>query len=199
MTKNTWNRIGLMCLMLLLLGGQLHRLPAQHIRIQIKVPPKLALEDTRMLDFGTIQDTGWIHINRNDPRVGAFAISNQENVKVQVSVYTPTALELDQDTHLPIRLEASWLNDGTSRPWMAVPFNPAPPTSQIILPAPPITSLPYLSEFASFILSDNVADSQSASENESLTAWVYLSGSLYVGELKPGVYQGQVYVTIEYE
>ncbi|MCK9327839.1 MAG: hypothetical protein M0P69_20250, partial [Bacteroidales bacterium] len=90
MTKNTWNRIGLMCLMLLLLGGQLHRLPAQHIRIQIKVPPKLALEDTRMLDFGTIQDTGWIHINRNDPRVGAFAISNQENVKVQVSVYTPT-------------------------------------------------------------------------------------------------------------
>jgi hypothetical protein len=51
MNKNTWNRIGLMCLMLLLLGGQLHRLPAQHIRIQIKVPPKLALEDTRMLDL----------------------------------------------------------------------------------------------------------------------------------------------------
>jgi hypothetical protein len=44
-----------MCLMLLLLGGQLHRLPAQHIRIQIKVQPKLALEDTREEDPAYLQ------------------------------------------------------------------------------------------------------------------------------------------------
>jgi len=173
---------------------------AQFIRIQVQVPSKAAFYEMTMPQFGNLyKDDGWIIIPPGDPRIGSFNITNFQNVTVMVGIASPGALVLDDYNQLPLILEAAWLNDGTNRPNHAIPFEAIAQSRKLTLPSATGKSARFEGDYATFSLRNQATLSKTSTIQVPYTAWVYLYGSLYVGDVKPGIYTGEVFVTTEYE
>ena len=174
---------------------------AQFLRIQLKVPTKAAYYDITMPRFGNLYpNAGWIVIPPGDPRIGSFNISNIENITVMVGIAAPASLVMNEENQLPLRIEAAWLNDGTNRPHVAIPFEPLAQNRKLTLPSTVGKTTRFIGDYATFNLRSTTSfTGKSTLSDDPLTAWVYLFGALYVGDVEPGIYKGEIFVTIEYE
>jgi len=173
---------------------------AQFVRVRVKIPPKSTFYNMTMPTFGNLfADAGWVSISPGDPRIGSFSISNFENVQVMVGIVAPGALVMDEQNQLPLQIEAGWLNDGTNRPDEAVQFDALAQNRKLSLPAAVGSSMLFRGDYATFNLRNTANITRNSANKELLTAWVYLFGSIYVGDVKPGIYKGEIFITTEYE
>lgn len=164
-------------LLMLLSGGQAQ---AQFMQLQLVIQNEVAILDARNLRMGEIPvNYGWVQVKPGDEFSGRFSIQAAENVNVLVSVQAPEALVKDAHNRLPFQLQAGYLNNGTRRAHQATPFN---------------------SNTARFPLNNSgkLAD-RLRPENGQLEATIFLFGATYAGDVRPGLYEGVITITTEYE
>ena len=163
--------------LLLLSGGQVQ---AQFMQLQLVIQNEVAILDARNLRMGEIPvNFGWVQVEPGDDFSGRFSIQAAENVNVLVSVNAPEALVKDERNRLPFQVQAGYLNNGTRRAHQATPFN---------------------SNTARFPLNKTgmLAD-RLRPEGGQLEATIFLFGATYAGDVSPGLYEGVITITTEYE
>lgn len=152
---------------------------AQFMRIQLVVDEEVSISDVRTLETGQIPvNYGWFQISISDDYAGRFTIRAFENINLLVSVQAPDELVLDANNTIPFRLETAYMNAGDMDLRQTVPFR---------------------GNNASFPISNRglLTDSMPGLQLP-LEAAIIFYGSVYVGAVDPGVYSGEVVVTINY-
>ncbi len=153
--------------------------PAQFMRIQLVIDEEISISDVRTLETGQIPlNFGWFHIDLNDDYAGRFTIRTSENINLLVSVQAPDELVLNANNTLPFQLEAAYLNTGNRNLRQAVAFD----NKQAFFP----------------IINNGLLIENMSSQQLPLEASMFFYGSVHVGQVDPGVYSGEVVVTINY-
>jgi len=153
--------------------------PAQFMRIQLVVDEEISISDVRTLETGQIPlNFGWFHIDLNDDYTGRFTIRAMENINLMVSIQAPDELVLNANNTLPFQLEAAYLNTGNRNLRQAVALD----NKQAFFP----------------IINSGLLIENMPSQQLPLEATMFFFGSVYVGQVDPGVYSGEVVVTINY-
>lgn len=154
---------------------------AQFMQLLLVIPNEVAINEARNLRMGQIPvNYGWVLVALGDDEfTGRFSIQADENVNVLVSINAPEALVKDGNNKLPFQIKAAYLNNGTKQAHQATPFNGSK---------------------AQFPLNrtGRLAD-RIRPEGGQLEATIFLFGATYAGEVNPGLYQGVITITTEYE
>ena len=149
------------------------------MHFHLVVDNEFAVSSLQNPDFGIIPvDTGWVHLPVESERAGFFAISSTENVQLIAAVTSPERLVMNSSNSIPLRLEAAYTQDGLTNPGLATPF---------------------VDKRASFTPSTRgMLIDKNYTWLRELKANVFLYGAVYVGDVEPGVYYGEVVVSLEY-
>lgn len=153
---------------------------AQFMQLQLVIQNEVAIMDARNLRMGEIPvNYGWVKVAPGDDFSGRFSIQAAENVNVLVSISAPEALVKDAGNRLPFQIQAGYLNNGTRRAHQATPFN---------------------GNQARFPLNreGKLAD-RLRPEGGQIEATIFLFGATYAGDVRPGLYEGVITITTEYE
>ncbi|MDR4988980.1 MAG: hypothetical protein RG741_09115 [Bacteroidales bacterium] len=166
-------------LFLLLLTGPVHT-QAQFLRLQIVIEEDFSITGVSFLNPGVLPvNFGWIQIPIHDRAAGRVTLAAAENINLIVSFNAPEVLVLDENNTVPLRLQAAYINDGGTDTRRAVNFN---------------------GNSAQFRLSRSgqLVDKMNPRYHR-LETNVYFFGSMFTGDIRPGVYRGTLSVTVEYE
>ena len=121
---------------------------------------------------------GWLHIDADHQNAGRISIHATENTTLLLSLEAPDSLVMDDQNILPFRLEAAYIQDGLTVPGLATPF---------------------VDKRASFTLSSRgILIDENYTWLRELQTNVFLYGAVYVDDVEPGVYYGEVVVSLEY-
>lgn len=152
---------------------------AQIMRLQFVVEEEFSIRNVRYVNPGLLQHgLGWVAFQNHDLSAGHFSISASENVNILVTYEAPEELTKDADNTLPVKIEAAYLNDGTNNARNAITFNDN-------------------NAFFQINNSGLMVDKMDARIHK-LECWVYFYGSIYLGDVEPGVYYGFLKVRVEY-
>jgi hypothetical protein len=163
-------------LLLLLLGSHAG---AQQMHFRLVVENEFAVTGFRYPDFGNIPvNSGWAYLPVESEQAGFFNISATENIPLIATIQPPERLVRDSSNTISLRLEAAFVRDGQTNPALAKPF---------------------ADNYASFTLSSRgmLIDKNYTWLNE-LQTNVFLYGAVDVGDVAPGVYFGEVMISLEY-
>lgn len=168
----------LCCLVILLLLFAFQG-KSQQMHFHLVVENEFAVSSLRNPDFGiTPVDTGWVHLPFESERAGFFAINATENVQLIATITPPDSLVMNPSNSISFRLEAAYLQDGNNNPTLATPF---------------------ADNRASFTLSSRgTLIDENYTWLRELQTNVFLYGAVFVGDVEPGVYYGEVVVSLEY-
>ncbi len=162
-----------------LLVASLHT-QAQFLRLQILIEEEFSITGASILNPGVLPvNFGWIQIPIHDDAAGRITLVAAENINVIVSFNAPEALVLDENNTVPLRLQAAYINDGGTDTRRAVDFNGS--TAQFRLSR-----------------SGQLVDKMDPRLHR-LETNIYFFGAMFTGDIRPGVYQGTLSVTVEYE
>lgn len=153
---------------------------AQFINIQIKVEPELTAKVEQELRFGNIvSNSGKINIGLGDASMGVFSIKALYTQSVYVELNFPDFLENTNpvfDSTIPLFLEIAYNNSGIEN----------------------INSSKYLSNNSGFI-----SIFEAHSEKKPKFIWqdlyLYIFGTLDVGDIPNGVYNGEIQLIVYYD
>ncbi len=161
----------------LLLPGQA---TAQFMQLQLIVQNEVAITEARNLRMGQIPvNYGWVQVGPGDDFSGRFSVQAAENVNVLVNIDAPEELVLDEHNRLPFQVQAGYLNNGTRRAHQATPFE---------------------GNQARFPLNrEGLLVDRLRPENGQVEATIFLFGATFAGDVRPGVYEGVITITTEYE
>lgn len=150
---------------------------AQYVNVQIDIQAVVDAEVRQSLSFGTmISDSGINRIEPGHPDMGIFAIRVLQTQSMLFNLELPDYLvhtNPETDARIPISLEAAYTNFGTDD------FTRA------------ITMRTPFEEVAMTIPDDPF--------HEWATAYIYLYGEIFVGDIPEGDYHGEIILNIEYE
>lgn len=153
-------------------------LRAQFVHFSMRVEPELSAGVIQRLDFGTVVVNSGINtVEPGNPRMGVFEIRSLNNRELLVTLHAPEYLvhtDRDMEDRIPIHLQASYTNNGIRdfRQSRAFPGNTA-----------------WL----------QVGNSRSrAGDNSWETAYIYVYGSIEVGQVANGDYSGVLVLNVEY-
>lgn len=153
---------------------------AQFINLQIKVEPELSIEVDQSLNFGNIvSNSGQQFINLGDVNMGVFNIKAIYTQSMFIELNTPEALLSDNpdvDDEIPIDLSVAFNNTG---------INDA--SNSILL----ANNQGYISVY------NESTGSQPSNIWQHLYLYVY--GSIYVGDIPNGDYSGEILLQIDYQ
>jgi hypothetical protein len=153
---------------------------AQFMQLQLIIQNEIAINDTRNLRMGAIPvNFGWVQVSPGDDFSGRFTIQAAENVNVMVSIKAPEYLVKDANNRLPFQVKAGYLNNGTRRAHQANLFNS------------------YTARFP-LNKTGKLAD-RLLPEGGHLEATIFLFGATYAGNVSPGLYEGVITITTEFE
>ncbi len=152
---------------------------SQQMQFHLVVENEFAVTNLRNPDFGKIPpDSGWIHLPVESELAGFFSISATENVRLIATIQSPGSLVRDSINTIPLRMEAAYVRDGQIKPALAEPF---------------------VDNRASFRLSSRgMLIDENYTWLRELQTNVFLYGAVYVGDVAPGVYYGEVMISLEY-
>ena len=152
---------------------------SQQMHFHLVVENEFAVTNLRNPDFGVIPPgSGWVLLPVESEQAGFFTISTTENVQLIASITVPERLVMNPSNSIPFRLEAAYVCDGITNPTMAKPFE---------------------NKRASFTPSTRgVLIDENYTWLRELKTNVFLYGAVYVGDVEPGVYYGEVVVSLEY-
>lgn len=154
---------------------------AQFIRVTMEVESELSTHSLQPLSFGELyQNTGPVQVSMGADNMGIFSISGAPIQKVRVSLQSPDLLhhaDRSLGDSLEISIQAAYANRGANRVEDARLFN---------------------DDQAQFRMMENTGNLTSAALLRDVTAYIYIFGSLSVGNVEPGLYDGEVVMEVEY-
>lgn len=154
---------------------------AQFIRVTMEVESELSTQTLQPLSFGQLyQNTGPVSVGMGAENMGIFSISGSPIQKVRVSLQSPELLrhaDRSLNDSLEVSIQAAYANRGANRVEDARPFN---------------------DEQAQFQMMENTGNLTSAALLRDVTAYIYIFGNLSVGDVEPGLYDGDVVIEVEY-
>ena len=157
-------------------------LKAQFVNISLRVEPELSAEVVSNLSFGQIvSNTGVKNIQRGDPGMGVLSIKGFNNQRVYISVFEPSALTHQNPAikdEIQLDLKVSVNNTGNDD----------------------ITNSFEIQGTNNLI---NIHEPENASVSGISKVWetlyLYVYGTLNIGNIPNGVYEGEIFFVIEYE
>lgn len=161
------------------MGGNLQ---AQFVNFELEIEPELSASVKSNLQFGQVLvNSGTQQVNLGDVNMGVFTISSLKSQLVTINLDFPRELTLaggaSGNNVIPIFLEASYNNRGSDNYQ---------------------TSIPVEGSSARFkILEDAIANDANTQFWE--TAYIYIFGSITVGDIADGNYSGSILLTVFYE
>lgn len=157
------------------------RAEAQFIHFQMEVETELSTNVLQDFSFGDlITNSGTTQVELGGPGMGIFEIRGLNNQRLMVSLNAPSYLSHTSDgteEQIPIKIEASYNNHGDVND-----------ISQ---------AQPFLEgSLTEFTLGESTSQSNQSSWE---SAYIYVYGSIDVGEVPTGLYEGSIVLTVEYQ
>lgn len=154
---------------------------AQFINLEFDVKAELTAVVNQDLDFGTVvKNSGTHYVDLEDINAGIFAIRAFMAHNIFVVIDTPTHLsytEGDQEYKIPLNLYSAYNNTGIDNPLVAVPLQ---------------NNMGFIPQLAS----GRTADNQLKHWDD---IYLYIYGSIDVGDIPDGTYQADITLEVEYE
>lgn len=151
---------------------------AQFVHFQMNVEPELSTDVVQDIDFGTfITNSGTQRIQKGSASMGIFEIRGLRNQRIAVTLNTPENLvhsNPDISQTIPVSLDASFTNNSVRDIGAAQPFS---------------------ENEAWFAIGTGGAGNQQTWQS----AFVYIYGSVTIGEVPDGAYEGTLVLTVEYQ
>lgn len=167
------------CLIALLLLPRLGK--AQFLRISMEVESELKTQTVQTLQFGDLnQNAGAVQVSMGEGNMGIYSISGNPIQWVRVTLDTPELLrhaDRSLGDSLEISIQAAYANQGANRVEDAQLFGNGE---------------------AQFQMMQNAASLTSTQRLRDVTAYIYLFGGISVGNVEPGLYDGQIVMQVEY-
>lgn len=153
---------------------------AQFITININIKPELSVTVEQNLDFGTLVTNSGLHtIPLGAVNSGVFSIRAYHTQNIHISIDTPDFLAKKNSTsvdRIPITLNTAFNNSGVDNQKLAS----------------------VLESNTGYLPINN-----SLSNNTNSDTWrdfyLYIYGSIEIGNIANGIYYGQVMLSIEYD
>jgi hypothetical protein len=165
------------CFSLLLFWG-VHDVRSQVLNIQLEVEPEVETLVDQSLDFGQlIAGTGYQEIPLGSPNMGVFQVRALNAQRLILSLDSTDELlhaELGQFATIPVDLRASYTNNGVDDYRASTAMGSFFET--IVLEAPPQNPDAVWSRI-----------------------YVYVYGGINLGLVPPGIYRGEIVLTVIYE
>lgn len=159
---------------LLTVGSLYTNATSQFVHFRMEVEPELSASVMQELSFGEVViNSGTRYIEAGSPGMGIFQIRGLSNQQVLVTLNPPSSLTSsnpDIDQNIPLSLEYSYSNGGINNAQQALPFS---------------------GNSAWFKLGDSSTQWQSV--------FVYVFGSVEIGDVPEGTYSGTLMLTVEYQ
>ncbi len=173
-------RIAFLLSCLTLVSGISKPLHAQFLRLEFRVEAETVVDVARNLDMGLIPvNYGWVQVGINDDFSGIMGIRTSENINLKITFFAPEELVMNDNNRMPLRVQAAYNNTPDKTGSMAIPFQGA--TAQF-----PVSNSGLLAENMNIL-------------SNPLRTTIHFFGSVYAGQVEPGVYTGQIDVIVEYE
>lgn len=170
------NRHLILLTLLILLSCIPARSFGQFLIVEIEVEPETNTQVEQALNFGqVISNAGLVQINIGDPNMGVFSIYSVRTSRMLVSLETPDFLEHPElDARIPIDLQLAYVNFGVNDFRLAQPLLDS--EREIVIENPP-----------------NQPNAEWSS------AYLYVYGSIDIGNVPNGSYLGDVLMSVEFE
>lgn len=156
---------------------------AQFINLQLTIEPELSASVVSDLNFGQlVVNSGERNIELGDPSMGIFSVTGFKNQRVYLNVQFPDALVHQNpaiSNNIPISLNLAVNNTGVNDYKASFPIQGD-------------NVLVNLHEYASI-------ESYRSSKGVWETMYIYVYGSLDIGSIPNGIYDGQIFLYVEYD
>ncbi|MDX1618951.1 MAG: hypothetical protein R3224_09205 [Balneolaceae bacterium] len=176
--KRAFIHIGGVIFLLAAWGFSVTDSSAQYIHFSMTVEPELSADVVQNLDFGTYTiNSGIQNVSKGNPNMGIFQIRALSNQHLLVTLNTPEHLihsDPNIDSRIPIRLNASYTNNGVQDVEQSIPMT---------------------DNQAWFPIGDQRVNGSSARRE---TAYIYIYGQVESGNVLQGDYVGQLVLNVEY-
>lgn len=154
---------------------------AQFLNLDLVIEPELSTSVIQDLDFGTIiSNTGEVSIELGDSDMGVFSIRSFRAQWVHLSIDVPESLSSltnDSNDIIPISINSSYNNSGNNE----------------------VENSSYMNGNSVYIPVHNGNQVLNRNANYWTQLYVYIYGSIIVGDIPNGIYEGSIVLNIEYE
>lgn len=154
----------------------------QFMRLTFEIESELEAKEVQPFKFGeVVPNAGRISIPKGDPNMGTYAITGLQNQTIELTMDIPDYLELQIDTTIyraPLELEIAYANRNENNIDHAVPVSGSHIRFPLRMDAPPLSP-------------DQPAPSA--------TAFLYIYGDIEIGDVPAGVYEAELFLSIEYD
>lgn len=178
-TSRSSTLLGAACLLALLLLPRPGE--AQFLRISMEVESELRTQTVQTLQFGELyQNAGPVQVSMGEGNMGIYSISGNPTQWVRVTLDTPGLLrhaDRSLGDSLEISIQAAYANQGANRVEDAQLFGNSEAQFQMMQSAGSLTPTQMMRD---------------------VTAYIYLFGEISVGDVEPGLYDGQIVMQVEY-
>lgn len=159
---------------LLIVGFLYTNAASQYVNLRMEVEPELSASVMQELNFGeVVVNSGTRYIEAGSPGMGIFQIRGLSNQRVLITLDPPSSLTNSNpniDQDIPLSLQYSYSNSGLNNTQQALPFS---------------------GNSAWFRMGDGSTQWHSA--------FVYVFGSVDIGDVPEGAYSGTIMLTVEYQ
>ncbi|MDI6401913.1 hypothetical protein QLX67_07900 [Balneolaceae bacterium ANBcel3] len=154
----------------------------QFIRLSFDIESELIVEELRSLYFGeVVANAGVVRIPLGDMDMGVYRISGPRNLVVTLALDLPDYLTIEDEEgaefQIPVSLETAYINRGENQAFEAMSM-------------PPSFRFPILAD---------APDSPPGQPVPSASAYVYVFGEIDIGDIPPGNYSANVFMSVEFD
>lgn len=153
---------------------------AQFINLQLTVEPELRATVVQSLDFGTqITNSGRTEIQLGDANMGIFSVRAFHTQNIYIELQYPDALENNEPgvtAGIPLELGMAYNNSGSNNPQNS-------------------TTLPLNEGLVS--ITQNTTPELEAEVWKQM--YIYVYGSIVIGNIPNGVYTGDIVLSLDYD
>jgi len=155
---------------------------AQFLHFEMNIEAELGVEVIRNLDFGTaLAGSGLQQVDLGDPGMGIFGVNGTQSQNIIVNIDAPDALTAASDDNtdrIPLDLQLAYNNSGKDNIERARPL---------------------LGRSTRFSLASIGSQNTQTEGWVAKTAYIYVYGSLMIGDVQEDTYTGDITLAVEYE
>lgn len=155
---------------------------AQYLRLSMDVESELQAYTVRPIDFGIVeQGSGDIEIGLGSESAGIFAIAGDPLQSVLLNLELPDVLSHQNtsvEDNIPVDFQGAYTNAG-EQDWENVRY--------------------FEGSSAYFRMLEPAGANLSGMDQRTVEAFVYIFGRATIGNIQPGIYEGDIILQVEYE
>lgn len=170
------------CLIIWLILLSTHEISAQFINLQIRVEPELSATVEQNLSFGQLViNSGISEVELGDLNMGIFNIRAYYTQNIFVSIDYPESLQHENpaiEDNIPLEINVSYNNSGSRN----------------------INNAIFLEDNNGYLpVSERATRAQNVSQDYWQELYLYVYGTINVGNINEGEYNGEILLLIEYD